>query len=136
MNSILPFIKQPKAEFFLVDEQALTLVLHLKRLKRSGESVHQTTGFGLADQVMTHLLVTSGAPFDLIVRDLPADRDSIHAITVDRYGLVDVSEGEGLIAADLLAGWPIEALVQYVLDHEVPIDPRDMPGFSDLRLAG
>lgn len=136
MNTILPFIKLPKANLFSVDEQALSMVLHLKRLKRSGETVHQLTGFGLADQVMTHLLVTAGVPFDLIARDLPADRDSIRVITAERYGLAHVDEGEGLVADDLIDGWPVEALVQYVLDHEVPIDPRDMPGFTELRMAG
>lgn len=136
MNKILPFKKPSQAEAFSLDKQALSAVLHLKRLKRSGETVHQETGFGLADQVLTHLLVRAGVAFDLIVNNLPSDRNSIQSITADRYGLDIVSDAQGLDAEHLLANWSVDALVQYVLDHEVPADPRDFPGFDDLALAG
>lgn len=136
MTNILPFAKKSNAPVFSIDEEALSAVLYLKRLKRSGETVHQTTEFGLVDQVMTHLLVTAGIEFDLIVNERLSDRQSIRSITVDRYGLEVQNKSQGLDASSALQHWPVEALVQYILDHEVPVDPRDIPGFEEIRLAG
>ncbi|MDJ0614891.1 MAG: hypothetical protein QNJ29_14580 [Rhizobiaceae bacterium] len=136
MNNVLPFKKKPAAPAFDLNSEALSVVLHLKRLKRSGEVVHQSTSFELADQVLTHLLITAGVDFDLFEDGSARGRESIRSITSDRYGLKLIFGSNGLAARDLLAGWSIDALVQYVLDHEVPVDPRDIPGFSDQRLVG
>ncbi len=137
MTNILPFIKKIETPAFALEKQALSVVLYLKRLQRSGELLHQHTEFEIRDQVMTHLLVTAGVEFDLLEAPSPApERASIRSITRERYGLALKPGSDGVDAKELLVDWPIDALVQYVLDHEVPVDPRDMPGFEEKRLAG
>jgi len=122
------------------------------------------TGFSLADQVLTHALVSARLNVSFIKSDANEKPDanlaSLQQITADLYGLrfddrID-ENAEIIISADEFTGkksgyigkdaqtmliqvnpvsdWSYEELVQYVLDHEVPVNPADMPG-KDIRAA-
>jgi hypothetical protein len=145
MNTIIPFKSRKPTTANSLEAEKQTLMVYLKRLARAGETLVQASGHALEDQVLTHALVASGVPFRLVAsKNIGRDR-SISTITRERYGLSmndDRDNRDGmddmvLEARDLLKGWLDEALVQYVLDHEVPVDPADMPGAASLlRLAG
>ncbi len=98
-----------------------------------GEVV-QLTGYRLDDQVLTHALVSAGVSVVPLVRTKhsTASRASIAEITNDRYDLkkTETSRTTSVSAETFLGGWSKSELVQYVLDHEVPVDPLDMPGFT------
>lgn len=110
------------------------------------------TSFALADQVLTHALVTSRANVEFVI-DLDATKQpelikSLSDITRETYGIdlqsrlskdveaVLVSDNvEKYIAKDKvhplltinpLADWSDQDLVDYVLAHEVPVDPSDI----------
>lgn len=139
MNTIIQFKSKPVATVNALEAEKQKLLVHLKRLARAGETLVQATGYGLADQVLTHALVTTGMAFDLLPTSegRRLERASVRAITHERYALSlnagrDCSDDMVLEARDLLKGWPQDGLVQYVLDHEVPVDPVDMPGAASL----
>ncbi len=110
------------------------------------------TSFSLADQVLTHALVTSRANVEFVV-DLDADKksdvlESLRDITRETYALelkkrlskgveaVLVSDNvdhyiakdkvHNLLTVNPLSDWTAKDLVEYVLAHEVPVDPADM----------
>lgn len=110
------------------------------------------TGFSLADQVLTHALVTSRANVEFVI-DLDVTKktnilESLRDITRETYGLelhkrlsndvstVLVSDNvdkyiakdkvRNLLTINPLADWTARQLVDYVLAHEVPVDPADM----------
>ncbi|MEM7291275.1 MAG: hypothetical protein AAF412_13050 [Pseudomonadota bacterium] len=143
MNRILPFIagnRKRQKDTLAMPRQAdkLALAVYLKRLVRSGESLVQVTGFGLRDQVLTHALIAANVSFEIVGEEGSRTplRDSLRQITLDRYGLLPadalVYDADVMVleADDVLSGWHENDLVQYVLDHEVPVDSRDMPGFG------
>ena len=118
------------------------------------------TRFSLADQVLLHALVSSRAKVSIVsLIDLDCvgpTLASLVGITKDLYGLELGSEaakdvdlvlsndvqsevGGEFIRPDpfgdahrihLLADWRRDQLVEYVLAHEVPVNPEDMPGFK------
>lgn len=110
------------------------------------------TSFTLADQVLTHALVTSRANVEFVI-DLDASKksdvlESLRDITRETYALefknrlskgieaVLVSDNvdryiakdkvHNLLTINPLADWSARALVDYILAHEVPVDPADM----------
>ena len=115
------------------------------------------TSFSLSDQVLIHALVSNGRVPPLhCSQAITADKASLKAITAERYDLkfqssdepvvsiekfkeptttqepakfIAIDRKNSIINIDLLADWTTEELVSYVLDHEVPVDPCDMPGF-------
>ena len=114
------------------------------------------TGFSLADQVLTHALVTGRANVEIVI-DLDAAKkkdvlDSLREITRETYALefkkrmskgveaVLVSDNvdqyiakdkvHNLLTINPLADWTSAQLVEYILAHEVPVDPADMAGIQ------
>ncbi|MEM9278127.1 MAG: hypothetical protein AAGA76_06110 [Pseudomonadota bacterium] len=116
------------------------------------------SGFTLADQVLTHALVSNKTRFETVLlaggTRSGANHESVQNITRDLYDLKfkdglsnDIelvlatdhpgkgefierdSKGTTLLV-NPLADWSNEKLVEYVLAHEVPVNPEDMPGFS------
>ncbi len=110
------------------------------------------TGFSLADQVLTHALVSTRANVDFVI-DLDASKkanvlESLCYITRETYALdlkkrlsngveaVLVSDNvdryiakdkvHNLLTINPLADWDARELIEYVLAHEVPVDPADM----------
>ena len=110
------------------------------------------TGFSLADQVLTHALVTGRANVEFVI-DLDAAKkkavlESLREITRETYALelkkrlsksveaVLVSDNvdryiakdkvHNLLTINPLADWTASQLVEYILAHEVPVDPADM----------
>lgn len=144
MNNIIQFKSGGQGAGFSLENEILALTMHLKRLVRSGESLFQKSDLGLADQVLTHALIAAGTSFGVSGEEgSPGkSRETLASITYDRYGVEIGTDGSApadayvLVASDLLKHWPEDALVQYVLDHEVPVDPRDMPGAEGVKLAG
>ena len=94
--------------------------------------VLQRTEFTLADQVLSHMLVSLGIDVHLEAKTRSAKkRWSTARLTLERYDLKLsqpglVTSADILASANLLFDWSHEDLVQYVLDHEVPVDPQDM----------
>lgn len=110
------------------------------------------TGFGLADQVLTHAIITSRANVDFVV-DLDAKKSSsvlrsLKDITRETYALefksrlsddvetvlesaqsgtyIAKDKVRNLLTINPLADWNRKALIEYILAHEVPVDPADM----------
>lgn len=110
------------------------------------------TGFGLADQVLTHAIITSSANVEFVV-DLDATKSSgvlrsLKEITRETYALdfkaklsdevetvlestqsdhyISKDKVRSLLTINPLADWNQKALVEYILAHEVPVDPADM----------
>jgi len=110
------------------------------------------TSFSLADQVLTHALLTSQANVEFVI-DLDANKqsaviNSLREITRETYGLdlkrrlskgveaVLVSDNvdkyiakdkvHNLLTINPLADWSARDLIDYVLAHEVPVDPADI----------
>lgn len=110
------------------------------------------TSFSLSDQVLTHALLTSRANVEFVV-DLDAVKkqdviESLKEITRETYGLdlkrrlsngvetVLVSDNVdkyiskdkvlNLLTINPLADWSSKDLVDYILAHEVPVDPADI----------
>ncbi|MEM9332896.1 MAG: hypothetical protein AAGA53_16365 [Pseudomonadota bacterium] len=118
------------------------------------------TRFSLADQVLLHALISSRANVRIVslidLQSASSTVQSLIGITKDLYGLA--LEGNALSNVDLvlavdgmnedgtefiqsnpfdtahrinpLADWSQEQLIDYVLAHEVPVNPDDMPGVS------
>lgn len=110
------------------------------------------TSFSLADQVLTHALLTSRANVEFVIDlDATKERDVIERlqeITRETYGLdlkrrlskgveaVLVSENIdkyiakdkvlNLLTINPLADWSASDLVNYIMAHEVPVDPADI----------
>lgn len=107
--------------------------------------------FGLSDQVLTHALVSSnliGSNLQTEARKQVGTRESLARITEERYAVSFRSEGAtdadlviagtgelvrtdpitGTLIVNPVADWTEDQKVSYVLDHEVPVDPADMPG--------
>ena len=144
MNNVLQFKIRSEASGFSLNAEVQSLLINLKRLARCGETLQQASGFNLADQVLTHALVAASVPFEIAMTNeaMRPQRQSISAITRDRYDLQfskdDVCDADTMVleAKDVLHNWDETALVQYVLDHEIPVDLLDMPGKpSSTRLA-
>jgi hypothetical protein len=136
----------------------------LELLRNSFEGIVFRTRFTLADQVILHGLVSSHSRVKVLKDSENMARDaelkSLVGISREVYGLafdeqvadeaqllIDsrIRVGRktsfagrdaltGLTAINPVADWSDEALVQYVLDHEVPVHPADMPG-SAARVA-
>lgn len=110
------------------------------------------TGFSLADQVLTHALITNRSDVEFVV-DLDASKpkkvlESLRNITRETYAFdlkkrlsknieaVLVSDNvdkyiakdkvHNLLTINPLADWTSAQLIEYVLAHEVPVDPTDM----------
>jgi len=110
------------------------------------------SGFTLADQVLTHALISGRSNAEFVV-DLDADKDApvldtLKEITRETYGLSfkrrfsskieavltsgDVGEYTAkdkvrhLIAINPLADWSGQQLIEYALAHELPVDPADI----------
>lgn len=110
------------------------------------------TGFSLADQVLTHALLTSQANVEFVI-DLdaskqPAVMNSLCEITRETYGLdlknrlskgieavlvsgivdkyIAKDKVHNLLTINPLADWNARDLIDYVLAHEVPVDPADI----------
>lgn len=110
------------------------------------------TSFSLADQVLTHAMISSRANVEFVV-DLDATKqntiiESLSDITretyaidfkkrlstgieavlvsdnVDRY--IDKDKVHNLLTINPLADWNTKSLVEYILAHEVPVDPADI----------
>lgn len=129
----------------------------LEFLTNSFDNITMRTQFSLADQVLLHGLVSIGANVDFVTIAVSnnANTQSLIKITQDAYDvsfennmdsatqlLLDSNiriakktsfagrdAVSGVIAINPLADWSQAQLVQYVLDHEVPVNPEDMPGF-------
>ena len=116
------------------------------------------TSFTLADQVLLHALIKNKIDVTIVnaVGQSAKDRnlESLIGITRDLYGLEFSGEDAGeadvalvtvatggkdgkfigkdqaskLMTINPLADWSYDALVGYVLAHEVPVNPADMPG--------
>lgn len=110
------------------------------------------TGFTLADQVLTHALVSerSNVEFvlDLDARKEKAVLENLKTITQETYGIhfnkrlsaevdaVLTSDDVGqysskdkvrqVLAINPLSDWSTKALIEYSLAHEVPVDPQDI----------
>ncbi len=110
------------------------------------------TSFSLSDQVLSHALLTNRANVEFVV-DLDAVKkqdviESLIKITGETYGLdlkrrlskdvatVLVSDNVdkyiakdkvlNLLTINPLADWNSKDLVDYILAHEVPVDPADI----------
>ncbi len=110
------------------------------------------TGFSLSDQVLTHALVTTRANIEFVI-DLDASKGkealrSLQKITRETYDLefkhrlssgvemvfdsnpsdryISKDKVRNLLTINPLADWNSKALVEYVLAHEVPVDPIDI----------
>ena len=110
------------------------------------------TSFSLADQVLTHALITNRSNVEFVI-DLDASKsenvlESLCNITRETYALdfkirlsknieaVLVSDNidkyiakdkvHNLLTINPLADWTSAQLIGYVLAHEVPVDPVDM----------
>ncbi len=110
------------------------------------------TSFSLADQVLTHVLITNRANVEFVI-DLDANKkgdvlESLRDITRETYALefkkrlskgvetVLVSDNvdhyiakdkvHNLLTINPLADWTARDLVDYILAHEIPVDPADM----------
>ena len=112
------------------DRKRERLMQRMSRLTRQEAEIVQESGFALADQVVTHALVSAGAKRLVIEDQSQPAKAGVREITLDRYGLKLGSSRAGLkvSASSVLKGWSNADMVQYVLDHEVPVDPADMPG--------
>lgn len=116
------------------------------------------TSFSLSDQVLTHALLTSRANVEFVI-DLDAVKkqdiiESLKEITRETYGL-DLKrrlskDVEAVLASDNvdtyiakdkvlnlltinpLADWSSKDLVDYVLAHEVPVDPADIAALTHM----
>lgn len=134
MTNILPFFRRIKETTKQSGSNEMSLLIMLKRLVRSGEKLVQVSEFKLADQVLTHAIVASDVAFDLVKRNGSYGdvHSSLSSMTAERYGLTfqvaeDVSQNDTeLDASILLKNWSREELIQYVLDHEVPVNPADI----------
>lgn len=116
------------------------------------ELVGFRTSFDLADQVLTHALITSRANVEFVI-DLDATKNesllrSLQTITKETYGLdfkkrfsskvdavlttgdigdyVSKDKVRNLLAINPVADWTSKELVDYVLAHEVPVNPQDI----------
>jgi len=88
------------------------------------------TSFSLADQVLTHALLTSQANVEFVI-DLDANKqsaviNSLREITRETYGLDLKRRVHNLLTINPLADWSARDLIDYVLAHEVPVDPADI----------
>lgn len=110
------------------------------------------SGFSLADQVLTHALIKARSNVEFVV-DLDANKSadvlvSLREITRETYGLefkqrfsskIDAVVTSGLveeytskdkvralIAINPLADFTNRQLIEYVLAHEVPVDPAEI----------
>lgn len=110
------------------------------------------TSFSLSDQVLTHALLTNRANVEFVI-DLDATKkrdviESLKEITRETYGLdlkrrlsndveaVLVSDNVdkyiakdkvlNLITINPLADWSTQDLINYIMAHEVPVDPADI----------
>ncbi len=151
---ISPNFATPSAKTKHLIQRMARFDLH-DRLELIGNEFEQTgfrTGFSLSDQVLTHALITSRAKVEFVI-DLDADKnpevlESLHSITQETYALkfdkrlskhvaaVLVSDNvdkyiakdkvRNLLTINPLADWSSKDLIEYVLAHEVPVDPADM----------
>jgi len=117
------------------------------------------SGFTLADQVLTHALVSTRSNVEFVV-DLDAKKepgvlDTLKEITRETYGLVfkrrfsskievvltadDVGEYTAkdkvrpLLAINPLADWSNGQLIEYALAHELPVDPADIRALQPVK---
>lgn len=110
----------------------------LEEVRAVEDPIVQMSRFGLADQVLTHTLMQSGLSFELYPV-AGTHKASLIEITSERYDLV-LREGlhpEAFVvdAQKLLGDADHAQLVQYILDHEVPVDPDDIIADDFYRLA-
>lgn len=110
------------------------------------------TSFSLADQVLSHAIISSGANVEIVV-DLDATKkkdvlQSLRDITRETYAInfekrlskhveaVLVSDNiehyiakdkvHNLLTINPLADWTTKSIIEYILAHEVPVDPADI----------
>lgn len=120
------------------------------------------TGFTLADQVLTHALITTRSQVEYVV-DLDAPKnaamlENLKTITRETYGIrfdkrlsndveaVVTSYDEkqytaadkvrDLLAINPLADWSDRQLIAYALAHEVPVDPQDIASITAATSSG
>ena len=127
----------------------LDLSERLQYLQQNGHKPLFRSAMTLADQVITHALVAlEGGKGDVRFVDVSSARESLGRITQERYALAFeapgadrsgivistdgrlVETGGGGLRVNPVADWPVARLIAYVLDHEVPVDPGDMPGIA------
>lgn len=129
----------------------LDLSERLQYLQQNGHKPLFRSAMTLADQVITHALVAlEGGKGDVRFVDVSSARESLGRITQERYALVFEAPGadrsglvistdgrlvetgaeSGGLRVNPVADWPVARLIAYVLDHEVPVDPCDMPGIA------
>ena len=129
----------------------MSLEDRLEYISRVGSGHLLVSRFRLADQVIAHGLVTvlqGRDVFRYAAASHDLSRESLRRITEERYGLsfggelpmrgdvvvagdgplVQVDKASGAIVINPVADWSADQLIAHVLDHEVPVDPRDMPG--------
>ncbi|MEO0909630.1 MAG: phosphoadenosine phosphosulfate reductase family protein [Pseudomonadota bacterium] len=117
------------------------------------------TRFSLADQVLAHALVSNQIKVKFVAdtKSVKAGSDTLRKITIETYGL-DFNAGEASkddtvissaefskeytdfigqeaiskqLQVNPIIDWSYQELVDYVLAHEVPVNPADMPGFAE-----
>ena len=117
------------------------------------------TRFSLADQVLAHALVSNQIKLKFVADTSSAKpgTDTLKKITVETYGMdfgADEVGKEGTVISSAefskeytdfigqeaiskqlqvnpVIDWSYQELVDYVLAHEVPVNPADMPGFAE-----
>lgn len=150
-NSITKNVLQRMARFDLYDR--------LELIGNEFGKIGFRTSFSLADQILTHALLTSHSNVEFVI-DLDAVKSnnmiqSLQRITQETYGLdlkrclssdvkivltsSDVGEYSSkdkvrnLLAINPLADWDTKKLIEYVLAHEVPVDPADIHNLQSLQ---
>lgn len=155
MSRVLtPNFAKPSAKTKSLIQRMARFDLHdrLELIGNAFETFGLRTSFTLADQVLTHALVSSGAKVEFVV-DLDATKEahivkSLQTLTRETYALtfnkrlsekvetVLVSDNvdkyiakdkvKNLITINPLADWTSRELIDYVLAHEVPVDPAEI----------
>lgn len=126
--------------------QDMLLETRLKAIAQSGRPISFVSSFSLADQILTYALISSGLRDVTQFRTdmaLTSAKGSLRSITEERYAVTFETRGDTdgktksgspkpvrLTSSDILGDWSQSSLVAYVLDHEIPVDPFDMPGFT------